>query len=134
MNWEGPDGRKVVSKVYFKEEAFHGPLSLYSPDLLVGYNPGFRGSAETGLGAWKDTALEANRDHWASDHCFDAVKVPGVLFTSSSLTGMHQPSFRDIPALAIDATPDERGGSHTPTSGGEDQAQVEERLKSLGYL
>lgn len=134
LAWQAPDGRKVVNRVMFKEEIFHGNLSLYSPDILIGYNPGFRGSPDGGLGGWKAEGLEPNRDHWASDHCFDAERVPGSLFYSGDLSGYAQPSFRNIPALAIDAAPDESGGAHTPTSGGEDQAQVEERLKSLGYL
>ncbi len=134
LAWKAEDGRSVVNRVFFKEDIFHGPLSLYSPDLLIGYTPGFRGSSETGLGGWQPAALETNRDHWASDHCFDAERVPGVLFYSGDLSGYPQPSFRDIPALAIDAAPDEKGGTPTPVTGGEDQAKVEERLKSLGYL
>ncbi|MFM8320042.1 MAG: alkaline phosphatase family protein [Chloroflexota bacterium] len=134
LQWKAPDGRSVVSQVYFKEDVFHGSLTRHSPDLLVGYMPGFRGSAETGLGGWKAAALEPNHDHWASDHCFDAQRVPGSLFYSGSLYGYPQPSFRDIPALAIDSAPDESGGTSTPTLSNDDQARVEERLKSLGYL
>jgi predicted AlkP superfamily phosphohydrolase/phosphomutase len=134
LRWQSPEGRPVVSQVYFKEDIFHGPLALNSPDLLVGYMPGFRGSAETGLGEWKAQSLEPNTDHWGADHCYDAARVPGVLFSERPIASGVQPSFRDIPALAIDAAPDERGGGPTPTLADEDEAAVEERLKSLGYL
>ncbi len=134
LRWRSPDGRQVVNQVYMKEEVFHGPLTAFSPDLLVGYAPGFRGSAETGLGEWKAQDLEANTDHWAADHCYDAERVPGVLFTSGSVASGRQPSFRDIPALAIDAAPDANGGGPPPAPSDEDAEKVEERLKSLGYL
>jgi predicted AlkP superfamily phosphohydrolase/phosphomutase len=133
-DWTGPDGRPVVQKVYRRSEALDGALSHLGPDLLVGYTPGYRGSAETGLGAWKASAAEPNSDHWASDHCFDPVSVPGVVFYSGDLSAFPAPSYRDIPAMAIDAAPDATGAAPPPTMSEEDQAKVEERLKSLGYL
>jgi len=48
--WVGPDGNRVIQKVYTQEEAFHGSLAEYGPDLVIGYAPGYRASAETGLG------------------------------------------------------------------------------------
>jgi predicted AlkP superfamily phosphohydrolase/phosphomutase len=136
LEWVGPDGRPVVQEVYLRGSPGHGggALAAYGPDLLVGYTPGYRASAETGLGAWKAEALEPNRDHWGADHCFDPRSVPGVLFYSGDLSGYPAPSYRDIPALAIDAAPDARGAAPPPTLSGEDQEKVEERLKSLGYL
>jgi hypothetical protein len=60
--------------------------------------------------------------------------VPGVLFYNGDLKNFSSPSYRDFPALAIDATPDARGATPPPAISAEDQANVEERLKSLGYL
>lgn len=135
LDWKGPDGRRVVQKVYtaYRPES-GGALAAYGPDFLVGYTPGYRASAETGLGAWKGQALEPNRDHWGADHCFDPQAVPGVLFYNGDLSSYPAPSYRDIPALAIDAAPDARGATPPPTLSAEDQEKVEERLKSLGYL
>lgn len=138
LDWKGPDGRPVVQHVYANTDhggsAAGGALAAYGPDMLVGYTPGYRASAETGLGAWKAEALEPNRDHWGADHCFDPDAVPGVLFYSGDLSNYPTPSYRDIPALAIDAAPDARGATPPPTLSAEDQKKVEERLKSLGYL
>jgi predicted AlkP superfamily phosphohydrolase/phosphomutase len=134
LNWKGPDGQPVVGQVWRGDEAFSGALSLYGPDLVMGYTPGFRASPETGLGAWMPEALEPNRDHWGADHCFDYQSVPGVLFYSGSLSGYPAPSYRDIPALAIDSAPDASHISRPPSMSAEDQKVIEERLKSLGYL
>ena len=132
--WLGPDHRPVVQKAYSKQEVFTGAFAAAGPDILVGYTPGYRASPETGLGAWQPEPVERNNDHWHSDHCFDGASVPGVLFSNSDLKNFPSPSYRDFPALAIDATPDARGATPPPTVSAEDQANVEERLKSLGYL
>jgi hypothetical protein len=134
LNWRGPDGRPVVQNAWRYDEVFTGALVPYGPDMLVGYTPGYRASAETGLGAWKPEALEANRDHWGADHCFDPAAVPGVLFYSGDLSTFPNPSYRDIPALTMDAAPDARNAAPPPGLSAEDQQKVEERLKSLGYL
>jgi predicted AlkP superfamily phosphohydrolase/phosphomutase len=136
MAWKGPDGRPVIQQVYLREEAFHGPLLPYAPDLLVGYSPGYRASAETGLGKWENASLVSNADHWHSDHCIDPQAVPGVLFANTSLSNYPQPSFRDIPSLAIGMNLEHSGtASRMPPRGDEeDQKTIEERLKGLGYL
>jgi predicted AlkP superfamily phosphohydrolase/phosphomutase len=132
--WLGPDHQSVVQKAYPKTEVFKGAFAAGGPDILVGYTPGYRASAETGLGAWKNEPIEFNNDHWHSDHCFDGESVPGVLFYNGDLKNFSMPSYRDFPSMAIDATPDARGATPPPTMSAEDQENVEERLKSLGYL
>jgi hypothetical protein len=135
LTWKAPGGQAVVHQVWRKDEIFNGPLAPYGPDLLVGYTPGFRASADTGLGGWAPEALEPNHDHWGADHCFDPTEVPGVLFANRNLSAMTAPSFRDIPMLAIDAAPDTRGSTPLPPQGSpEEREKVEERLRSLGYL
>jgi predicted AlkP superfamily phosphohydrolase/phosphomutase len=136
LNWKGPDGRPVIQEVYLREDAFHGPLLPYAPDLLVGYSAGYRASAETGLGKWEQASLVSNTDHWHSDHCIDPQAVPGVLFANTSLMDYPQPSFRDIPSLAIGMDLDQSGASPRLPQRGEDEDQktIEERLKGLGYL
>lgn len=134
--WKGPDGNAVIQHVYLREEAFSGSLLAHAPDLVVGYAPGYRASPETGLGKWEASSLVPNTDHWHSDHCIDPQAVPGVLFANNGLAGFPQPSFRDIPPLAIDKTL-EHGDSPSqgpPRIDPEDQKTIEERLKGLGYL
>ena len=135
QQWSGPDGGPVLQHVWRREETFDGPLSAYGPDLVVGFAPGFRASAATGLGAWHAQTVEANHDHWGADHCIDPTAVPGVIFCSQELSNFPNPSYRDIPAITIGATPTAGGSTPPPTSSDtEDETVVEERLRSLGYL
>ena len=134
LAWRGPDSRPVVQNAWLNEQVFNGAHASLGPDILVGYSPGYRASAETGLGAWKTEPIEHNSDHWEADHCFDSASVPGVLFSSKSLKDIPFPSYRDFPAISIDAIPDASGSAPPPKLAAEDQDKIEERLKSLGYL
>lgn len=136
MEWDDPDGKKVISNVWLGEEAFHGPLVEHGPDLVIGFNSGFRASPQTGLGGWEDRALEPNHDHWGADHCIDPALVPGVLMTNLDLGEKFAATFRDLPELIVGEAVDE----FRPSSGegadfvDEDEKILEDRLKDLGYL
>jgi predicted AlkP superfamily phosphohydrolase/phosphomutase len=135
LKWRGPDGRSVVQQVWRQDDAFVGPLAAYGPDIVVGFSPGYRASAQTGLGQWEKTTIEPNRDHWSADHCIDLQAVPGVLFSNQDLGNFPHPSYRDIPALTIGATLERSGSAPPPPSySDEDEEILEERLRSLGYL
>lgn len=79
-------------------------------------------------------SIQVNSDHWGGDHCIDSEAVPGSLFSSQGLKNFPQPSYRDIPMLAIGEELDSGGNAPPPKSSSEDDAVIEERLKSLGYL
>lgn len=133
LQWKGPDGKSVFHRIQANPEAFQGPLSEYGPDLVLGFNPGYRASAKTGLGGWGDKTIEQNSDHWEGDHCFDSEVVPGVLFNNGGLDNFPSPSYADIPAMTIDKEL-ENPQSPDPVISDEDQEILRERLKGLGYL
>lgn len=134
LAYKGPDGRTVFKNVLTRKECLSGPLAEHGPDLILGYSPGYRASAQTGLGEWTEHSIEANRDHWGADHCIDASSVPGVIFSSQGLKDHPSPSYRDIPVITIDEDLPSGGGAPPPSFSEEDQEILEERMKSLGYL
>lgn len=134
LDWKGPDGNAVVSRVLLKHEAFNGPFIRLGPDLVVGYAAGYRASAETGLGKIPEAVIEENRDHWGADHCIDAQVVPGVVFANRDLKNFPGISFRDIPFLAIGKHLDQSHIKPPSQMSRQGQKDLEERLKGLGYL
>jgi predicted AlkP superfamily phosphohydrolase/phosphomutase len=135
LAWRGPDGKAVIQQVWGQREVFTGLLAEYGPDIVVGFSPGYRASSQTGLGAWADTALEPNRDHWGADHCVDPQAVPGVLFCNQGLSDYPNPSYRDFPSLTVGTALDPSDSAPPPSSfSDEDQDVLEGRLRSLGYL
>jgi predicted AlkP superfamily phosphohydrolase/phosphomutase len=130
----GPDGEPVVSSVLLKHEVFSGPYSRLGPDLVVGYAPNYRASAETGLGKAPVNSMEENHDHWGADHCIDPEAVPGVLFANHDVANIPELSFRDIPFLMINKHLDQSHLKPPSAQSRQGQGNIEERLKGLGYL
>lgn len=133
LDWKDVD-TSPIQRVRLKHESFHGPYTRFGPDLVVGYAPGYRASAETGLGKIPATVMEANHDHWGADHCIEADAVPGVIFANRDLRDFGQISFRDIPFLAIGRHLDQSHLKPPSQATGQRQSDLEERLKGLGYL
>jgi predicted AlkP superfamily phosphohydrolase/phosphomutase len=134
LDWKDVDQTTIMQKIRFKHETYSGPYTRFGPDLVVGYAPGYRASAETGLGKVPANALEPNTDHWGADHCMDSDAVPGVIFANRDLSDFGAISFRDIPFLAIGKHLDPSNIKPPSQIAGEGQKDLEERLKGLGYL
>jgi predicted AlkP superfamily phosphohydrolase/phosphomutase len=62
-----------------------GPYRNGGPDLLPGYEDGYRVSWDCAKGAVRDELYEDNTKCWSGDHCVDSEIVPGVLFTNVAL-------------------------------------------------
>jgi predicted AlkP superfamily phosphohydrolase/phosphomutase len=75
----------VINEIFDAATIYHGPHAGDSPDLVVGYAPGYRASWQTTLGAAPAALIEDNLQPWSGDHCIDPAAVPGVLFTSFPL-------------------------------------------------
>ena len=92
-----PDtGEPVVRKVYAKEELYSGPYIGEAPDLVVGFERGYRVSWQTSLGGIPPEIIEPNERRWSADHCsVDPSLVPGVLFSSRPIDAA-SPAITDI--------------------------------------
>ncbi len=134
LDWKDGDQTPVIQKIRLKHETYSGPFTRFGPDLVVGYAPGYRASAETGLGKIPTLVIERNTDHWGADHCMDADAVPGVIFANRDLHDFGTISFRDIPFLAIGKHLDLSNLKPPSQALGQGQKDLEDRLKGLGYL
>jgi predicted AlkP superfamily phosphohydrolase/phosphomutase len=80
------DGTAIVRDVYKTKEIYHGDQMGRAPDLIVGFNEGYRVSWQTTLGAVPDQVVENNDQRWSGDHCsVDPSLVPGILFSNRKL-------------------------------------------------
>jgi len=90
----------AVRRVEIADRLFDGPQKYDAPDLLVGYEGGFRNSWECATGAVTPDVFSDNTKSWSGDHCVDPSIVPGVLFCSRPIT-VEKPHLLDIPASVI---------------------------------
>ena len=59
-----------------------GPYGGNGPDLIIGYNRGYRASWEGAVGRVTNEVFIDNTKAWSGDHCIDPRLVPGVLFSN----------------------------------------------------
>jgi predicted AlkP superfamily phosphohydrolase/phosphomutase len=88
-------GLAVITRVDVAKEAYQGPYAQTGPDLLVGYNRGYRAGWKTILGAFPPDVLEDNTNPWSGDHCMDYTLVPGVLLSNRKIAAT-EPALTDI--------------------------------------
>jgi predicted AlkP superfamily phosphohydrolase/phosphomutase len=85
----------VITRVDLASEAYAGPYAREGPDLIVGYNRGYRAGWQTILGAFPPEELEDNTNPWSGDHCMDYTLVPGVLLSNRKMAA-EAPALTDI--------------------------------------
>lgn len=90
-------GETGIRAVFDTSRLYAGPYIENAPDMLVGYNAGYRASWDCATGVVSGPVFEDNVKAWSGDHCIDPRLVPGVLFCN-------RPIDRDDPAL-IDIAP-----------------------------
>jgi len=80
---------------------FHGDHLEGGPDIIVGYNWGYRSSWKNPLGEFPKEIFVENDEAWSGDHAVDYRKVPGVLITNRKITIDH-PSLPDLTVSILD--------------------------------
>jgi predicted AlkP superfamily phosphohydrolase/phosphomutase len=106
-------GEQVIAEVYKAGTWYSGECVNEAPDLVIGYNGGYRGSWQTALGKVTRSLITDNTKAWSGDHCMAKEVVPGVLFTSKRVD-YGQPALYDLaPTIlgefGIDKDPDMDG-------------------------
>ncbi len=93
-------GQPVVSNAYRGIDIYQGEQMEFAPDLVVGFNDGYRASWQTALGGTPPCLMEDNLEKWTGDHIFDPALIPGILFTNFSIPHK-KPSVTDIAPLIL---------------------------------
>jgi len=88
-------GTIAIREVVDTEAMFAGPYVFDAPDLLIGYNAGYRSSWEAATGRVTTSVFNDNTKSWSGDHCVDPKLVPGVLFCNRPVN-TSTPDIKDI--------------------------------------
>jgi predicted AlkP superfamily phosphohydrolase/phosphomutase len=81
-----PDsGETAILDVFDTNEVYIGPYKVNAPDLLIGYNEGYRASWDSVVGKFSEQVFEDNIKSWGGDHCIDPRRVPGVFFANRKI-------------------------------------------------
>ena len=96
------NGSQVVYKVYRSDQVYHGSATHLAPDMIVGWERGYRTSWETALGEIPTTLIEDNDDQWRADHCIAPELVPAV-FLSNRKIKIDHPWLGDVTVTLLHA-------------------------------
>ncbi len=92
--------RKPVLKLYRGSEIYSGDFVGESPDIIIGFDEGYRMSWENAIGGVRNFILKDNTEEWKGDHLIDPSRVPGVVFASFNIT-KDNPGLMDIAPTAL---------------------------------
>ncbi|MEK6642313.1 MAG: alkaline phosphatase family protein, partial [Planctomycetota bacterium] len=90
----------AIVRVQDKLVAYQGPFTDTAPDLIIGYNRGYRVSWETAIGTITDGVFHDNTKAWSGDHCIDPDLIPGILFCTHKVTSV-SPRLMDLGPTAL---------------------------------
>lgn len=85
----------AIREAFDPAELASGPYLERAPDLIVGYNRGYRASWDGATGVVAGPVFTDNTKAWSGDHCIDPRLVPGVLFSTHHVSA-ETPSLVDI--------------------------------------
>jgi len=101
LEYRDPEtGEQVITTVYKTSEIYHGPEAKDAPDLVIGYNRGYRGSDESALGTLSHSVVTPNLGTWTGDHCMDHNLVPGILLSNRPIV-LDDPDLKDLPVTIL---------------------------------
>jgi len=89
----------AVSAVWIGKEIYNREDDK-TPDLIIGWNRGYRASWETVLGSFPKEVFVDNNDKWSGDHCIDPFWVPAVLMANKKISIQH-PILPDVTATIL---------------------------------
>ncbi len=89
-----------IRELFDTHELYRGPYLENAPDLLVGYNAGYRCSWDMATGVVAGNVFEDNVKAWSGDHCIDPRIVPGVMFSNRKID-VDDPALIDIAPTAL---------------------------------
>lgn len=89
-----------VNEAFDTTALYSGPYLENAPDLIIGYNAGYRTSWDCATGMVSGAVFEDNVKPWSGDHCIDPRLVPGVFFCNRPVT-TEEPSLIDIAPTAL---------------------------------
>jgi predicted AlkP superfamily phosphohydrolase/phosphomutase len=93
-------GEIGVRELFDTATLYEGPYLENAPDLLVGYNAGYRCSWDMATGVVAGAVFEDNVKPWSGDHCIDPRLVPGVIFCNRPID-VDDPALIDIAPTAL---------------------------------
>jgi predicted AlkP superfamily phosphohydrolase/phosphomutase len=97
---DGDKEEVAINEIFDTDRLYRGPYKGNAPDLLVGYNHGYRISWDCASGVVAGEVFEDNRKAWSGDHIVDPRLVPGI-FLANHQIDHDDPAIIDLAPTAL---------------------------------
>jgi len=94
-------GDQVVLRAHLSRDIYSGPPNPAAPDIVLGFNRGYRISWKSPLGSIPRDVLENNAHKWSGDHMGAAEIMPGIVLASRPIKAP-SPALFDLTASILD--------------------------------
>jgi predicted AlkP superfamily phosphohydrolase/phosphomutase len=107
--------KRAIFKAYESQDSYQGPHKDSGPDIIVGYNHGYRASWQTALGKIPIQWYENNTQKWSGDHCMAPDLLPGILLMNRPIrrpnVALHDLTATILSSFGIKTPADMKGSS-----------------------
>jgi len=93
--YDDEDQKQAIRDVFDSKKLFNGPFLVNAPDLLIGYENGYRASWDCAVGKVSEVVIDDNVKSWSGDHCIDPRIVPGIFFCNRKID-TEEPRLMDV--------------------------------------
>ncbi len=93
-------GEVAINEAFDTDALYRGPYKGNAPDLLIGYNHGYRISWDCASGVVTGAVFEDNLKAWSGDHIVDPRLVPGI-FLANHPVEKEDPAIIDLAPTAL---------------------------------
>ena len=78
-------GERAIYRAYIAKDIYSGLCVDQAPDIILGFNKGYRISWSSPLGRIPKEIVEDNPAKWSGDHCVAPDIVPGIFFMNRKI-------------------------------------------------
>ncbi len=93
-------GERPVLRAFVAKDTYRGKNLETAPDIVLGFNRGYRISWQSPLGGFPKEVLEDNVQKWSGDHMSAPEVLPGVAFSNRKFTAA-DPALYDLTASVL---------------------------------
>jgi predicted AlkP superfamily phosphohydrolase/phosphomutase len=93
-------GEHPILKAFISRDAYRGKNLEMAPDIVLGFNRGYRISWQSPLGGFPKEVIEDNDQKWSGDHMSAPDVLPGIAFANRKFTA-EAPALHDLTASVL---------------------------------
>ena len=93
-------GSVAINDAFDTDKLYRGPYKGNAPDLLIGYNHGYRISWDCASGVVAGSVFDDNTKAWSGDHIVDPRLVPGIFLANHAIDA-EDPAIIDLAPTAL---------------------------------